>query len=392
MKHYNFNDIIPRRSTNCLKWDALADFFGTDDLIPLWVADMDFRTPDFIIETLRKRLDHEILGYHFHPESLYKALQQWLKRRAQWKVELTDMTFSPGIVPALNFAVKALTNKGDKIMINQPVYHPFIFAVNDHKRLLINNSLKETDGRYTIDFDDFEKKLSDGVKMYILCSPHNPVGRVWSYDELKRIGDLCVQYDVILLADEIHSDLILKPHKHTHIASISPEISQQTLTFLAPSKTFNLAGVFTSVVHSENKRLLDAFKQYINKMHLGYGNIFGDIALEAAYTHGDEWLSQLLDYVNGNCDFVVAFLKEHLPIITTEKPEGTYMMWLDCRKLNLSPKNLDHFMIKKAKLALNSGHIFGAEGNGFMRLNVATSHTIIATAMQQLEKAMKQSN
>jgi cystathionine beta-lyase len=346
---------------------------------------MDFRTPDFIIEALRKRLDHEMLGYHFHPESFYKSLQQWVWRRAQWKMETADMAFSPGIVPALNFAVKALADKGDKIMINKPVYHPFIFAVNDHKRVLINNPLKETNGKYTIDFDDFEKKLSDGVKMYILCSPHNPVGRVWTYDELKRIGDLCVKYNVILLADEIHSDLIIKPHKHTHIASISPEISQQTLTFLAPSKTFNLAGMFTAIVHSENKRILDAFKQYVAKMHLGYGNIFGDIALEAAYNHGDAWLSQLLDYVAGNFDFVIAFLKEHIPVITTEKPEGTYMMWLDCRRLNLSPKKLDHFMIKKAKLGLTSGHIFGEEGNGFMRLNVAAPRSVIVAAMQQLK-------
>jgi len=304
-------------------------------------------------------------------------------------METADMAFSPGIVPALNFAVNALTATGDKIMINQPVYHPFIFAVNDHNRLLINNPLKETNGRYDIDFDDFEKKLSDGVKMYILCSPHNPVGRVWKYDELKRIGELCVKHNVILIADEIHSDLIIKPHKHTHIASISPEISQQTITFLAPSKTFNLAGMFTAVVHSENKRMLDAFKQYVAKMHLGYGNIFGDVALEAAYNQGDEWLSQLLDYVDANCDFVINYLKEHIPTITTQKPEGTYLMWLDCRNLNLSPQKLDHFMIKKAGLALTSGHIFGEEGNGFMRLNVAAPRSIVATAMRQLEKSIK---
>ena len=389
MPSYNFNEIIDRSNTRCIKWDACTEFFGTDDVLPLWVADMDFRTPDFIIEALRKRLDHEILGYHFHPESFYKALQQWVWRRAQWNIKLEDMTFSPGIVPAINFAVQTLTITGDKIMINRPVYHPFIFAINDHHRRLINSPLKETNGKYCIDFDDLEKKLSDGVKMYILCSPHNPVGRIWSFDELKLIGNLCVKYNVILVADEIHSDLIIKPHKHTHIASISPEIAQQTLTFLAPSKTFNLAGVFTSIVHSENKQFLDSFKQYVNKMHVGYGNIFGDIALEAAYNHGDEWLEQLLDYIDGNCDFVINFLKEHIPAITTEKPEGTYMMWLDCKRLNLAPKKLDDFMIKKAKLALSSGHIFGKEGNGFMRLNVATQRSILTQAMQQLKQAIQ---
>jgi cystathionine beta-lyase len=360
------------------------DVFGTNDVIPLWVADMDFRTPDFIIDALRKRLDHEILGYHIHPESFYTAVQQWVWRRAQWKMNTADMAFSPGIVPALNFTVNALTAPGDKIMINKPVYHPFMFAVQDHNRQLINSPLKETNGKYTIDFDDFEKKLSDGVKMYLLCSPHNPVGRVWKYDELERIGALCVKYNVILVADEIHSDLIIKPHKHTHIASISPEIAQQTLTFLAPSKTFNLAGMFTAVVHSENKRIMDAFKQYVAKMHLGYGNIFGDVALEAAYNHGDAWLSQLLDYLDGNFDFVINFLKKHIPAIKTEKPEGTYLMWLDCQNLNLSPKKLDHFMIEKAGLALTSGHIFGEEGAGFMRLNVAAPRAIIAAALRQL--------
>ena len=388
MKHYNFDEIINRRNTHCVKWDACADIFGTNDVIPLWVADMDFRTPDFIIEALQKRLDHEIFGYHFHPESFYMAVQQWVWRRAQWKINPADMTFSPGIVTAINFAVKALTTVGDKIMLNRPVYHPFMFAVNDHNRLLINNPLKETNGKYTIDFDDFEKKLSEGVKMYILCSPHNPVGRVWSYDELKHIGDLCVKYNTILVSDEIHSDLIMKPHRHTHIASISPEISQQTLTFLSPSKTFNLSGFFTSVVHSENSRIMDAFKQYANKMHIGSGNIFGDVALEAAYNQGDKWLDQLLDYIDGNCDFVVNFLKKHIPVIKTEKPEGTYLMWLDCRQLNMSPQQLDDFFIKKAGLALTSGHIFGEEGTGFMRLNVAAPRSVIATALQRLEEIM----
>jgi len=336
---YNFDEIISRRNTNCMKWDACADIFGTDNVLPLWVADMDFRTPDFIIEALRKRLDHEVLGYHLHPASFYQSLQQWVWRKTQWKVDIADMTFSPGIVPALNFAVKALTEKGDKILINQPVYHPFIFAVNDHNRLLINSPLKESNGKYAIDFDDLEKKLSEDVKMYILCTPHNPVGRVWKYEELKRIGELCVKYNVILVADEIHCDLIIKPHQHIHVSAISPEISQQTITFLAPSKTFNIAGTYTSIVHSENKQLLATFKQYVEKMHLSAGNIFGDVALEAAYNQGDEWLNQLLDYIEGNFDFVINFLKQHIPVITTEKPEGTYVMWLDCRKLNCRRKN-----------------------------------------------------
>jgi cystathionine beta-lyase len=387
---YNFDETVNRRNTNCEKWDNCVERFGRNDILPLWVADMDFKTPDFIIEALRQRLEHEVLGYQIRPESFYIAVANWLRQRG-WQTDTSKICFSPGVVPAINFAVNAFTNPGDRILINTPVYHPFMYAVNNHERTLVKSSLVNSgDGHYTVDFDDFEKKLAEGVKMFILCSPHNPVGRVWTLDELKQIGELCLKYNVLVVSDEIHSDLVFKPHKHVYFASISEEFANRTVTFIAPSKTFNIAGLSSSAVYSDNPELYRKFCRYVNHLSVSAGTIFGNVALEAAYTYGDEWLKQLLDYLDGNCEYVVDYLKRYIPQIKTGKPEGTYLMWLDCSALNMTPSQIHEFMVSKAGIAVNPGRIFGDEGELFVRLNVATQRAVLAQALDSLRNATKQ--
>jgi cystathionine beta-lyase len=350
---------------------------------------MDFKTPDFIIDALKQRLEHDILGYAVRPASFFDAVKNWLQRKG-WEIDTQKISFSPGVVPALNFAVNVFTKPGDKVLINTPVYHPFRSAVNNNGRTLVQNSLVNSgNGYYTIDFKDFESKLATGVKMFILCNPHNPVGRVWTLDELKKIGDLCLKYNVLVVSDEIHSDLVFKPHKHIYFASISEELAQQTVTFIAPSKTFNTAGLSSSIVYSDNITLHLKFLSFVNNLCISAGTIFGDIAFEAAYTHGDSWLNQLLEYLDGNFEYVVNYIKENIPQITTRKPEGTYLMWLDCSRLNMTPTQIQEFMVAKAGLALNPGHIFGVEGEQFVRLNAATQRVNLVKAMDNLRKALK---
>jgi cystathionine beta-lyase len=386
---YNFDEIVERKRTNCEKWDNCGERFGSNDLLPLWVADMDFKTPDFIINALKQRLEHEILGYHIRPASFYNAVENWLQQRG-WQIDPHKISFSPGVVSAINFAVNVFTNPGDKILINTPVYHPFKNAINNHGRTLVRSSLKNSgDGYYTIDFDDFEKKLADGVKMYIMCSPHNPVGRIWTVEELTKIGELCLKYKTLVISDEIHSDLVFNPHKHTYFASISKKIAQQTVTFIAPSKTFNIAGLSSSIVYSDNAALLEKFSLFVNRCSISAGTIFGDIALEAAYMYGNDWLRQLLEYLDGNFEYVVDFLKKYVPQIKTRKPEGTYLMWLDCSELNMTSSQIHDFFVSKAGLALNPGNIFGTEGELFVRLNAATQRAILKKAMENLQNAMK---
>ncbi|MDR0724738.1 MAG: PatB family C-S lyase [Prevotellaceae bacterium] len=387
---YNFDETVNRKNTNCEKWDNCTERFGRNDLLPLWVADMDFKTPDFIISALRQRLEHEILGYQVRPESFYTATANWLQQRG-WQIAPQNICFSPGIVPAINFAVDIFSNPGDKILINTPVYHPFMNAVNNHDRVLVKSSLVNSgDGYYTIDFDDFEKKLGEGVTMFIMCSPHNPVGRVWTLDELKKIGELCLKYNVLIVSDEIHSDLVFEPNRHIYFASISEEFANQAVTFIAPSKTFNVAGLSSSVVYSDNPVLLKKFRTYINRQSLSAGTIFGDIALEAAYTHGNEWLSQLLKYLEANCEYVVDYLAKHIPQIKTRKPEGTYLMWLDCSALNMTSEQIHEFMVSKAGIAVNPGGMFGDEGKLFVRLNIATQRAILEQALNNLRNAVEQ--
>jgi cystathionine beta-lyase len=381
---YNFDEIIPRANTNSVKYDWRKRLFGRGDVLPMWVADMDFRVPPAVTEAIMERARHEIYGYSMRPESFYQSVMDWTKRRYDWSIAREWLTFTPGIVPAVNLTIMGLTEPGDRIMIQPPVYFPFFQAVRKNKRTLVENRLQLRNGRYHIDMEDFEEQLKSGVKLFILCNPHNPGGSVWTREELKTMGELCVQYNTMIIADEIHADIVFPDHVYTPMASVSPEIAQNTITFLAPSKTFNIAGLSTAIGIIPNRRLRGEFDEMIEKIHLWHGNIFGNVALEAAYNNGEQWLDELLEYLSGNLK-LISEVVERIPGIKLVKPEGTYLAWLDCRELPVDDNEINRFMVEKAKVGMNEGSTFGKNGAGFQRLNFGCPRKTLATALENIE-------
>ncbi|GAA0716979.1 PatB family C-S lyase [Clostridium malenominatum] len=385
---YDFDAIIDRSNMWSVKYDEAEKKFGTKDLLQLWIADMEFKTSPEIIEAMKERAEHGIFGYTSRKESYDEAILNWQKRRNGWEIDKDLMSFSPGVIPALVYIVNELSEKGDKVLLLSPVYSEFFTVINDWNREVVTSSLKEVNSRYEIDFDDFEKKVSDGVKLFILCNPHNPVGRVWSVDELKKLGDICVKYGVTIVSDEIHSDLNLFNNKHTVMATVSKEIAKNTITCFAPTKTFNLAGIQASSIVFPNKEIKEKYDEYWGKMDIRRNNCFSAVAVEVAYDKGEEWLKELIPYIENNMKFVKKFLDENIPKIKMSIPESTYLIWLDCRELGMNPQELNEFMVKKAGLGLNNGTAFGEDGAGFMRLNAACSIKILEKAMNQLKVAV----
>jgi cystathionine beta-lyase len=385
---WNFDKAINREGTNCIKYDLREETFGVSDVIPMWVADMDFNTPDFIVESLHKRLDHEIYGYTFRPPEYFKSIIDWTKLRHNWSLEKEWISFSPGIVPALNFCTLAFTQAGDNIIVQPPVYFPFFSAAESHGRNLIYNKLTETGGKWNIDFDSLAASIDSRTKMIIISNPHNPVGRVWIPEELNSLADICLRNNILMVSDEIHCDLVLPGYTHTPLASLSDKIAENTITLIAPSKTFNLAGLSTSSVIISNPVLRKSFTRIIDNLHIGGGNIFGTVASAAAYTHGHKWLEAMLDYVDHNIEFVKDYCREMIPEIIPVPPEATYMIWLDCRSFGMTGKELQNFFVKKAGVGMNEGSTFGPGGEGFMRMNLGTNHQTVMKAMEQIEKAV----
>jgi len=384
---YNFDEIYPRKGTNSLKHEMLNVIFGTEDVLPMWVADMDFKTPSFIMDAIRERTNHEILGYTFRGKSFNQAIVNWMEKRHQWSIQADSISFSPGVVPALALTIQAFTKPGDKIMIQSPVYYPFFSTILDNGRQLINNELIFNNGKYTINFEAFENQIDNRTKMFVFCSPHNPVGRVWQREELERIAEICIKKNILMVSDEIHSDIVFPNYKHIPLASVSVEAAMNSISTFAPSKTFNLAGLSTSYLVIPNQKLKTIYDNYLFDIHLKGGNIFGDVALEAAYTHGHKWVDEMVAYVAKNIDMVRDFARKHIDKLDLIEPESTYLLWLDCRKLNMDDSMLKDFMIKKAKLGMNPGTQFGKGGSGFMRMNVACPKSIVEQGLQQLEKA-----
>lgn len=383
---YDFDQEIDRKGSKCEKYDNLVTVFSCNDITPLWVADTDFATPPFIMDAIRARAEHPVLGYSFRDEGYFKSIASWLKNRGGWSVDLASLEFSPGVVCGISYGVNSLTEVGDKVVIQPPVYPPFARTVAANGRVVVNNPLKLVNGRYEIDFEGLDCALSD-AKMFILCNPHNPTGRVFTRDELRHIGELCLKYGVKIVSDEIHCDLVMPGQKHIHMASISKEIADITLTYLAPSKTFNTAGLSTSVAIITNPEMMKMYRSNSDKLHVGQGNIFGAVALQAAYENGGEWVDELMVYLEGNADYVVDFIAKNMPKIKCYKPEATFLLWLDCRKMAMSVKELNEFMITKARLGLNDGSAFGKDGEGFMRLNIGTTRKTLEKAMNQLKTA-----
>lgn len=383
---YNFDEVVDRRGTVCEKYDNAEALFGTTDILPMWIADTDFKTPEFIVSAIRERLNHPIFGYSFRCKYYYQAVQSWIYRRNGWHVEPEWLDFTPGVVCGLSYGVNSLSKEGDRIVIQPPVYPPFARTIEANNRVVVNNPMKLVNGRYEIDFEDLDKKLV-GSKLFILCNPHNPTGRVFTPEELLKIGNLCVKHGVHIVSDEIHSDLILSGHTHTHIASLSKEIADITFTYLAPSKTFNIAGFSTAVAIIPNPKLRELYTKCSNRVHVEQGNIFGAVALRAAYSNGDEWLDNLMTYIESNIDFALDYLKVNTPKIKCARPESTFLLWLDFSELGLSHQELCDFLVKEAKLGLNTGTDFGIEGNLHMRMNLGSPKAVIETALNQLKLA-----
>ncbi|HHU77374.1 MAG TPA: pyridoxal phosphate-dependent aminotransferase [Clostridiales bacterium] len=385
---FNFDEPIDRKDTLSIKYDFHRERMP-ENVIPLWVADMDFRTVPAVIEALEKAVLHGIYGYSSAKEEYYEAVSSWFRSRFDWNPDSSWLIITSGVVYAIATAVRTFTNEGDAIIIQPPVYHPFSRYVLINNRKLVTNPLILKNGRYEIDFDDFERKIrQERVKMFILCSPHNPVGRVWTREELIRLGDICVKYGVLVISDEIHSDFTYYGKKHTVFGSLKPEFRESSIICTAPTKTFNLAGLQVSNIFIANKKLRDDYLAEISRSASGHVGTMGLIACQAAYAHGAEWLDALKKYLEGNIEFVRSFLSARLPKIKLIEPQGTYLLWLDFRQLNMSEEEREEFLIQKAGIWLSKGTIFGREGTGFERMNIASPRLILKKALLQLERAL----
>lgn len=384
---YNFDEPINRKNTNSIKHDGMQAFLGIDDAIPMWVADMDFKSPPFIIDAIKKRLEHEVFGYSIKPDSFFDSIVNWMQRRHDWKIKKEWISFSPGVVAGFTLAIEQFSNPGDKIIVQQPVYFPFFHSINDTGRKLVNNPLKLENGRLNFDLEDLKIKIDSDTKMLLLCNPHNPGGSVWTKQELLELSKICNDNSIIVVSDEIHSDIVYSPAKHTPYASVSENAAQNSLTVMSHSKTFNVAGLTTSFVISANNDLLDKYNKALGIPHLHMGNIFGTEALIAAYNYGEEWLTELIQYLKENIDFVDEFIKQNMPKLRVIVPESTFLIWIDCRELGLSNSELREFFLKESKVAVNEGSLFGEAGNGFIRMNIGCTKQTIVKALNQIKES-----
>lgn len=388
---YDFDRVVERRGTNCLKYDFAKERGRREELLPLWVADMDFETAPCVKKRLQKAVEHGIFGYSEGKEDYFAAVHAWYERYYGWDVKKEWLIKTPGVVYALAACVRAFTQKGDAVLLQQPVYYPFGEVILDNGRKLVNSPLVLTNGRYEMNFADLEEKIVlEKVKLFLLCSPHNPVGRVWTREELRKVGEICLRHGVLVVSDEIHSDFTWPGKKHQVFAALDPAFSDITVTCTAPSKTFNLAGLQISNIFIENAELRKRFQKEVARTGYSQVGLFGLIACQAAYEEGHEWLEELKAYLYENLLFVRSFLKEQVPEVKLVEPEGTYLLWLDFRGLSLSGEQLEDLIVKKAKLWLDSGRMFGPDGEGFQRINIACPRSVLVRAMEQLRDAVRE--
>ena len=395
MATYNFDKIINRKGTNCLKYDYAVERGKPADVLPLWVADMDFTVSEEITKSLHAAVDHGIYGYTQPKDAYYNAITNWMEKNHNWKTKREWIMKTPGVVFALGAAVKAFTKPGDAVLIQNPVYYPFTNIIRDNDRRVIDNTLvyekRVTEGKsqYSIDYEDFERKIvQENIKLFILCNPHNPVGRVWTREELQYLGEICLRHHVIVVSDEIHNDFVYPGFEHTVFANVDPRFAEFTVTCTAPSKTFNLAGLQISNIFISNETLREAFQKEIDKTGYDEPNALGAVACEAAYRGGQEWLDQLRAYLLENLNFLRAYLQEKIPQIHLVEPEGTYLVWQDCSELGISGKELDQFIVEKAGLWLDGGAMFGPSGADFQRVNIACPRATLELALDKLKAAV----
>ena len=387
---YNFDEIIERKDTDSLKYDFAARRGKPEGLLSLWVADMDFRAPQCVIDALTEKSAHGIFGYSESREDYVEVLQSWFSRRFNWQIQPEWLVKTPGVVFAICAVIRALTQKDDAVLIQQPVYYPFTESINVNHRTLAVNELNFDGSGYTIDYEDFEQKIvQHNVKLFILCNPHNPVGRVWTREELVRMGDICVKHGVTVISDEIHADFVYPGHNHTVFASLKPEFEDITITCTAPTKTFNLAGLQISNIFVSNRTMRSRIRQEINRYGYSQLNVMGLVACKAAYTEGEDWLEALKGYLAENLKLLRSFLEANIPQIKLVEPQGTYLVWLDCTSLGLSDKALDELIIHRAKLWLDAGTMFGQGGSGFQRINIACPRSLLQQAFEQLARGLQ---
>ena len=392
---YDFDQICSRQNTNCVKWDAAETIFGSGDVIPMWVADMDFQTARPIIEALETRVGHEFYGYTQPGSGLIEAVTERLKRKFGWQIEPEWIVFTPGVIPSVNIAVRSLTRPGDEVILQEPTYYPFFTTVNQNGCQIVTNKLKLSGGHYEMDFVDLESKFHprtgmrdtpSRVKSIILCNPQNPIGRLWNREELAQLGEIVIGHGATVISDEIHCEILFNGYKHTPFAAISEEFEQNCIICMAPSKTFNVAGLQASSIIIPNKKLRDSFNEA--RAGISNPNLFGLTAMEAAYRYGDEWLEQLLDYLQENLEFTLEYFVQKIPRITVIRPQATYLLWLDCRALGLDDMTLRDFMRQKARVGLDDGFLFGAGGSGFQRMNIACPRGILEEDLHRIEIAV----
>lgn len=390
-RNLDFDTYIDRRNTDCLKYDFAVQRGKTEDVLPFWVADMDFRTSSYVIDVLKDRAEHGIFGYTEGRESYFEAVRGWMDKQHGWHVEREWLIETPGVVFALAAAVRAFTDIGGYVMINQPVYHPFSEVIRDNDRKVISSDLvlDEDKGKYGIDFEDLEYKIKKyGVKLYLLCSPHNPVGRVWTKDELERVGDICLRNGCIVVSDEIHSDFVYGNHKHYVFAGLNDKCADISIVCTAPGKTFNIAGLQISNIFIKNQWLRRQFRHQVSAAGYSQPNTMGVAACQAAYKNGYEWYKKMLSYVEDNIIYLRDYVRKELPDVKMIEPEGTYLVWLDFRKLNLTEEKLEELIVNRAGLWLDAGAVFGKNGEGFERINVACPRAFLGAALDRLKAAI----
>ncbi|GAB1417154.1 pyridoxal phosphate-dependent aminotransferase [Paludibacter sp.] len=390
MIKYNFDEIIDRSNTDAVKVERCKVLFGTEKVIPLWVADMDFKTPDFILNAINKRMEHPILGYTIPPRNFFDLFILWVKEHHNWEPEKRSVGFVPGIVPAIALAVQCYTNPEDEIIIQPPVYHPFIHIVKNNGRRLVYNELKVVNGKFEMDFEDLESKITPKTKMLILCNPHNPGGKVWSLSTLKKLDKICSKHNILVISDEIHADMVFGSNKHIPFASVSEKAAQSSITFMSPSKVFNMPGLISSFYVIPNPELHKKYSDYLIASEANSGNIFAYQATIACYARGENWRVQMLKYVQKNIDYVIDFLNEFVPQIKPMRPDASFLIWLDCKGLGMETDELYRFFALEAGLGFNKGTMFGPGGEYHFRMNVAVPRKTIEKAMIQLQRAISQ--
>lgn len=388
MKQYDFDEVIDRHGTDSVKFDELKSRFGNEDLMPLWVADMDFRTPDFIVEAIRKRCEHEIFGYTFASDEYFESIINWVHYKYNWRLKREWINYIPGIVKGIAFVLQCFTRPGDKVIIQPPVYHPFRLVPEGMNRKVVYNPLKEVDGCYEMDFEQLESVIDDECKVLILSNPHNPGGVVWRKETLIRLADICAKHHILVISDEIHAEMAYPQYTHSPFASVSDTAASCSICFMAPSKTFNIAGIVSSYTIIPDEQIRNTFYSFMEAGEFCSGTIFAYTATIAAYTYGAEWLQQMRMYVMENVRFVDEFLKLQIPKIKIYPPQASFLVWLDCRGLQMSQQELVELFRDKASLALNDGSMFGPGGEGHMRLNVGCPRSVLEKAMNALKKAV----